>query len=271
MTTPHLLKVENLAKFYKAARSGAFARKIVAVDGVNFSLVAGTTLAIVGASGSGKSTLAVCLAGLEKPSSGNIWFDGCDLVSLTDSQLRKVRPKIQLVFQDPALSLNPRLSAFEILAEPWRIQKRLTRTQRRDRAAELLITVGLLPTMLDAKPVEFSGGQRQRLAIARALALDPKLLIFDESLSALDPSVQAQIANLLVDLRSARNLTLIFITHDPAMAAHLADEIAVMDRGRIVEQGITRGIVFRPNHPATRALLAAMPQQNFRPPANAVR
>jgi ABC-type glutathione transport system ATPase component len=262
-TMPILLKAENVAKRYHTTRSRTKEQTIVALDGVSLTLAARETLAIVGASGAGKSTLAMCLAGLEKPTAGSIWFEDQDLVCLPERQLRKVRPQIQLVFQDPALSLNPRMDVFEILCEPVKIQRRFTKTKWRERAAELLNTVGLSRKMLDRKPGEFSGGQRQRVAIARALALDPKLLILDESLSSLDPSVQAQIANLLVELRSSRALAMVFISHDPTMAAHLANEIAVMAHGKIVEHGRTREIVDQPKHAATRALLAALPGRNF--------
>ncbi len=266
-----LLKVENLAKRYGSARLGRHGQAITALDGVSFSLAAGATLAIVGASGSGKSTLAMCLACLEKPTSGSIWFDGRELVSLSEAELRHFRPQTQLVFQDPALSLNPRLSAMDIVSEPWLIQRAFSRSEWRRRAAELLTTVGLSPDMLNRMPGEFSGGQRQRLAIARALALQPKLLILDEALSSLDASVQAQIANLLVDLRGSGALTMIFITHDPAMAAHLGSEIAVMDRGRIVEWGAPEQILRHPTHAATQALLAATPRHDFRSRENLVR
>jgi ABC-type oligopeptide transport system ATPase subunit len=267
---PTLLKVENVVKRYKATRYLSNELPYAALDGVSFLLAEGETLAIVGASGSGKSTLGMCLAALERPTAGSIWFEDQDIVSLTDAELHLVRPQIQIVFQDPTVSLNPRMNVFEILCEPWRIQRRFRKEEWRDRATKLLHTVGLSPEMLERKPGEFSGGQRQRVAIARALALDPKLLILDESLSSLDPSVQAQIANLLVDLQICRRLALIFITHDPAMAAHLADEIAIMARGKIVERGRTREILDNPKHEATRALLAALPRKDFRRPEDPV-
>lgn len=255
-----LVQIEHLVKRYRAARSQNSRKEVVALDDVSFAIVPGSTFAFVGASGSGKSTLAFCLACLERPTSGKIWFDARDVTALSEKQLRRVRPEIQLVFQDPALSLNPRMMAEEIIAEPLAVQRRFEPRERRERALLLLERVGLLREMARRRPAEFSGGQRQRLAIARALVLEPKLLIFDEALSALDCSVQAQIANLLLDLQSAFGLTYLFITHDLAMAAHMAREVAVMERGRIVEQGLTKNVLRRPEHPATQLLLAAAPR-----------
>jgi len=255
-----LLKVENLVKRY-AKRSLSDAREeLLALDGVSFTISPGTTLAIVGESGSGKSTLASCLACLESPTAGNIWFEGKDLVQLGERARRQLRPQIQLIFQDPVSSLNPRWSVFEILVEPLILQRKFTRQKMIQHANSLLERVGLSPNIVERPPAELSGGQRQRLAIARALALEPKLLILDEALSALDCSVQAQIANLLMDLQTSLGITYLFITHDLAMAAHLADEIAVMNRGRIVEQGPAEKIFELPQHETTRQLLAAVPR-----------
>jgi ABC-type glutathione transport system ATPase component len=255
-----LLKVENLVKRY-GKRTFAGAREdLLALDGVSFTIFPGTTLAVVGESGSGKSTLASCLACLESPTTGNIWFEGKDLVKLGERQLRQVRPQIQLIFQDPASSLNPRWSALEILVEPLLLQRKFNREEMKQRAGSLLERVGLSPDIMQRPPAQLSGGQRQRLAIARALALEPRLLILDEALSALDCSVQAQIANLLIDLQSSLGTAYLFITHDLAMAAHLADEIAVMNRGRIVEQGPAEKILKQPQHETTRHLLAAVPR-----------
>jgi ABC-type glutathione transport system ATPase component len=254
-----LLKVENLVKRY-ARRNPAGAREEkLALDGVSFAIFPGTTLAVVGESGSGKSTLASCLACLEAPTAGNIWFEGKDLVKFGERARRQVRPQIQLIFQDPASSLNPRWSVFDILIEPLVLQSKHTREEIKQRAGSLLERVGLSPEIVERYPTELSGGQRQRLAIARALALEPKLLILDEALSALDCSVQAQVANLLMELQSSLGMTYLFITHDLAMAAHLADEIAVMNRGRIVEQGPADIILQQPKHETTRQLLAAVP------------
>src|SRR5260370_1441829 len=255
-----LLKVENLVKRY-AKRSFSDAREeLLALDGVSFTIFPGTTLAIVGESGSGKSTLASCLACLESPTAGNIWFEGKDIVQLGERARRQLRPQIQLIFQDPASSLNPRWSVFEILVEPFILQRKFTREEMIQHANSLLERVGLSPNIVERPPTELSGGQRQRLAIARALALEPKLLILDEALSALDCSVQAQIANLLMELQSSLGMTYLFITHDLAMAAHLAAKIAVMSHGRIVEQGPVEKILRQPQNETTRQLLAAVPR-----------
>src|SRR6202030_4306339 len=255
-----LLKAESLVKRY-AKRSLAGAREeLLALDGVSFTIFSGTTLAVVGESGSGKSTLASCLACLESPAAGNIWFEGKDLVKLGERARRQVRPQIQLIFQDPASSLNPKWSVLEILVEPLILQRKCKHEEMKQRANSLLERVGLSPDIVERLPTELSGGQRQRLAIARALALEPKLLILDEALSALDCSVQAQIANLLMELQSSLGMTYLFITHDLAMAAYLADEIAVMNRGRIVEQGAVDKVLRTPDHEVTRRLIAATPR-----------
>lgn len=232
--TQPLIQVENLVKCYRSARVVGSGAVVSALNGASFSIDPGTTLALVGDSGSGKSTLALCLACLERPTSGRIWFEGRNLAALGEKELRMVRPQIQLIFQDPARSINPRFTALEILSEPLIVQRKWGQHEARDRAVQSLERVGLHREMATRRPREFSGGQRQRLAIARALMLEPRLLILDEALSALDCSVQAQIANLLLDLQSSLGLTYLFITHDPAMAAHLSDEVALMDRGRIV-------------------------------------
>ena len=255
-----LLKVENLVKRYAKRSLADIREELLALNGVSFSIFPGTTLAVVGESGSGKSTLAACLACLESPTTGSIWYEGKDLVKLAERARRQVRPQLQLIFQDPASSLNPRWSVLEILVEPLMLQRNFTREERNHCANSLLERVGLSPDIVERPPTELSGGQRQRLAIARALALEPKLLILDEALSALDCSVQAQIANLLMELQSSLGMTYLFITHDLAMAAHLADEIAVMNRGRIVEQGPADIILQQPKHETTRQLLAAVPR-----------
>lgn len=255
-----LLKVENLVKSYAPRKLAGPREEVRALDGVSFSIFPGTTLAIVGESGSGKSTLAFCLACLEKPTSGTIRFEEREILHLGEKDLRAVRRKVQMIFQDPASSLNPRWKVLEILIEPLVLQGNLGQGEMRSRARALLDQVGLSPDMEDKLPMELSGGQRQRLAIARVLMLEPKLLILDEALSALDCSVQAQIANLLVELQRARGMTYLFITHDLAMAAHLADEIAVMSQGQIVEQGAPERVLQRPENPITRRLLAAVPR-----------
>jgi ABC-type glutathione transport system ATPase component len=252
-----LLKVENLVKHYAAGRSAGSRDKLVALDGVSLSIAPQSTLALIGGSGSGKSTLALCIACLEHPTSGSIWFEGIDVAALRENQQRKFRPRIQLVFQDPARSLNPRWTALEIASEPFIVRQDTSKEEREKKALELLDCVAIPRRLASQRSGELSGGQKQRLAIARALALEPKLIILDEALSALDCSVQAQISNLLLELQSSFGLTYLFITHDFAMAAHLADQIAVMDRGRIVESGPAENILRSPSHEATRSLLAA--------------
>src|SRR5216110_2519639 len=255
-----LLKVENLVKRYTKRSLAGTPEELLALDSVSFTVFPGTTLAVVGESGSGKSTLASCLACLESPTSGKIWFEDKDIVKVEERVRRQLRPQIQLIFQDPASSLNPRWSVLEILLEPLILRRKFTREEMKQCASSLLERVGLSPDIVEQLPTELSGGQRQRLAIARALALEPKLLILDEALSALDCSVQAQIANLLMELQSSLGMTYLFVTHDLAMAVYLADEIAVMDRGRIVEQGRAQKILKQPEQETTRQLLAAVPR-----------
>ena len=256
---PPLLRIDKLVMRYDRRNLSGAREVLFALDGASFAVARGTTLAIVGESGSGKSTLAFCISCLEQPTSGSIWFEGTDIIGLAESDRRQVRPQIQLIFQDPSNSLNPRWSVEEILLEPLALQGKLTREGMKQRAVTLMVQVGLSPGMFGRLPAQLSGGQRQRLAIARALALEPKLLILDEALSALDCSVQAQIANLLMELQRNLGMTYLFITHDLAMAAHLADEIAVMNRGRIVEQGPTQRVLQHPTEEITKNLLAATP------------
>jgi peptide/nickel transport system ATP-binding protein len=254
-----LLRAENVAKRYQSGGVFGSKRYVQALAGVTFSIFPATTLAVVGPSGSGKSTLGLCMACLEPVSSGRIWFAGTEVTALNAQQRRALRPRIQMVFQDPASSLNPHMSALELVSEPLKIQKRFDKRERRNRACDLLERVGLPVEKAAQRPDEFSGGQRQRIAIARALSLEPNLLILDEALSALDCSVQAQVANLLIDLQSSLGLSYVFITHDLAMAAHLGDEIVVMERGQIAEMGSVRSIVNAPQQAVTRRLLLAAP------------
>jgi ABC-type glutathione transport system ATPase component len=254
-----LITVENLLKRYARRNRGRAPEELRALDGVSFEVFAGTTLAVVGESGSGKSTLALCLACLEEPTSGSIWFGGKDICKIAGKEQREIRPQIQLIFQDPANSLNPRWKAIEILTEPLILQGRISREEMKKRAYLLLGRVGLSAEIAERMPGELSGGQRQRLAIARALTLEPKVLVLDEALSALDCSVQAQIANVLMELQSALGMTYVFITHDLGMAAHLADEIVVMNGGRIVEQGHVEEVLREPREEITRRLVAAVP------------
>jgi ABC-type glutathione transport system ATPase component len=262
-----LLRVENLVKRYAKLTLAGAPGGLLALDRVSFTIFPGTTLAVVGESGSGKSTLAACLSCLESATAGSIWFEGREIAKLEERARRQIRPQIQLIFQDPASSLNLRWSLTEVLAEPLILQCKFTREEIGRRLSLLLERVGLSRDIVERSPTELSGGQRQRLAIARALALEPKLLILDEALSALDCSVQAQIANLLVELQGSLGMTYLFITHDLAMAAYLADEIAVMDRGRIVEEGPAQKILKQPEHETTRQLLAAVPRITLAPPS----
>ena len=255
-----LLIVDNLGKVYARRGVRGTKREVMALQGVSFAIRPESTLALVGESGSGKSTLAFCLACLERPTSGRIVFQGKEITALDEEQQRAVRPQIQLVFQDPARSLNPRFSALELVSEPLLVRGLVNKREREVRARTLLAHVGLPQEKALQRAEEFSGGQRQRLAIARALALEPKLLILDEALSALDCSVQAQIANLLLELQSSLGLTYLFITHDFAMAGHLADEIAVMERGKVVELGAADRVLREPEHEVTRRLIAATPR-----------
>ncbi len=251
-----ILRADNVVKRFGA---GAVARdrKVSALAGLSLEVYSGTTLAVVGPSGSGKSTLGFCLACLERVSSGRVWIAGTEVSGLDERELRAVRPTVQLVFQDPASSLNPRMSARELVMEPLKIQNWRGKEEQSARARELLDRVGIARAKEGHRSGEFSGGQRQRIAIARALALEPKVVILDESLSALDCSVQAKIANLLLELQAYLGLTYVFITHDLAMAAHLGDEIAVMNGGRIVERGSARSVVDAPAHEVTQRLVNA--------------
>lgn len=262
-----LVRVEDLEKRYERGSGFASREKLTAVSGVSFSIFPQTTLALVGESGSGKSTLALCLACLERATSGKIWFGEREITALDERELRGIRPQIQLVFQDPGNSLNPRWSAAEIVGEPLLVQRQLDKRGRHERARKLLESVGIPAEKAGQRPDEFSGGQRQRIAIARAMALEPKVLILDEALSALDCSVQAQIVNLLLDLQLALGLTYLFVSHDFAMAAHVADQLAVMDHGKIVEAGTPEGVVLRPKHEVTQRLIAAAADSGTGAPA----
>ena len=252
-----LLQVENLDKLFR--KGGLFrpGNSVTALAAVSFRIYPKTTLALVGESGSGKSTLALCIACLERPTSGNIYFEGNEITGLAEKQLRSIRPQIQLVFQDPASSLNSRMTIQEIVTEPLTVHRRLSQHESSARARELLECVGISQEKALRRPDELSGGQKQRVAIARALALKPKLLILDEALSALDCSIQAQVANLLVELQASLGLTYLFITHDLRMAVHLADEIAVMAHGQIVELGKAATVFHTPAQFITRQMVNA--------------
>lgn len=253
-----LLVIRNVRKNYVCKAGPGRRRSIVsAIDDVSLTVHTGGALAIVGESGAGKSTLARCMAGLELPTSGEIVFDGHDVVRSDRRERLSIRRRLQLIFQDAAAALNPRFTAAEIIAEPLHIQRIGSRDERRVRALQMMERVGLLPQWADRRPMQFSGGQRRRLAIARALVLEPSLLILDEALAGLDLSVQAQIMNLLLELQSALKITYVYILHDLRAAAFLADEVAVMLGGRVVERGVAWQIFSSPQHPYTKTLLAS--------------
>ena len=257
-----LLQVDDLHKqFHVGSRFSRDGRRVLrAVDGVSLSVQAGETLGLVGESGCGKSTLARCLVRLLDPSSGTLRFEGRDITALSARALRPIRPRLQMVFQDPYASLNPRRRVGELIAEPLRVHTAMDAAARRARVLELAALVGLLPEQMERFPHEFSGGQRQRIGIARALALDPKLLIADEPVSALDVSIQAQVINLLADLQERLGLTLVFIAHDLSVVRQVSTRTAVMALGRIVESGPTDALYAAPAHPYTAALIGAVPQ-----------
>jgi peptide/nickel transport system ATP-binding protein len=251
-----LLRVESLSKSYVRGSLWRGRVPVKAAQEINFQVCKGQTLALVGASGSGKSTIARCVARLEKPDTGQIWMESTDIASLNSRELRPFRTKIQMIFQDAATSMNPRFSAAEAIEEPLLLQGKVPK-ERREIAARFMKEVGLPVEALDRSVMEFSGGQRQRIAIARALTLQPKLLILDEALSGLDLSTQAWIANLLLDLQPAHSLSYLLISHDLALVARMADEIAVIADGRIVERGTAQQIIHDPQHEETKKLLAS--------------
>ncbi|MCT8162172.1 ABC transporter ATP-binding protein [Pseudoruegeria sp. SHC-113] len=258
-----VLSVRDLSCHFTSRRGPFYARQtqvVRALQAARFDLYPGRTVGIVGESGSGKSTLARCVMRLEVPTSGEILFDGQDLATASAQSLRPVRRHIQMVFQDPWASLNPRHTVGQILREPWQIHEGVVpQAQWEARVAELLELVGLNPSFAHRYPSQFSGGQRQRVSIARALALEPQVLILDEAVSALDVSVQAQILNLLAELQERLGMAYLFISHDLGVVRHLCHEIGVMYLGRIVEHGPTEAIFTAPRHPYTQALLSAMP------------
>src|SRR5213080_2630069 len=256
-----LLEVENLVKHFVAGRSllGRPTAFIKAVDGVSFSVDAGKTLALVGESGGGKSTVSRLVLRLIEPDSGHIRFEGRDLLALDANQLRAFRRDAQIIFQDPYASLNPRMTVGQILTEPLALHELVPPAGRRERVEELLGLVGLEPRFARRYSHEFSGGQRQRIAIARALAVEPKLIICDEPVSALEVSIRSQILNLLRDLQDRLGLAYIFVSHDLAVVKHIADRVAVMNLGGIVEIAAADALFAAPRHPYSRALLSAIP------------
>ncbi len=258
---PPLLRVDRLKKHYpiRGGVLGGTIGAVRAVDGVSFELLPGETLGLVGESGCGKSTLGRTIMRLEDPTDGRVDFDGNDLASAKGGELQRLRREIQMIFQDPYSSLNPRMTVGEIVREPLVVHRIGTRDEQVERVRELFETVGLTGEMLERYPHEFSGGQRQRIGIARALALDPRLVIADEPVSALDVSVQSQVLNLMVRLQRERGLTYLFISHDLSVVEHVSDAIAIMYLGKLVEVGPVDVVFGRPAHPYTRALLEAIP------------
>ncbi|PLX94907.1 MAG: dipeptide ABC transporter ATP-binding protein [Desulfuromonas sp.] len=255
-----LLKAQNLTRFYDVSQ-GLFQPHAVvkALDGVSFSVAAGQTLAVVGESGCGKSTLARQVTMIERPTSGNLQFDGFDLVQATDQQLKDARQRVQMIFQNPFGSLNPRKKVGSIIGEPLVINTELSKAEREDRVRTIMGKVGLRPEHYERYPHMFSGGQRQRIAVARSLMLEPKLVVADEPVSALDVSVQAQVLNLLMDIQQEMNLAYLFISHDLSVVRHIADDVMVMYLGRVAEYGSSELIFQQPRHPYTQALLASTP------------
>jgi oligopeptide/dipeptide ABC transporter ATP-binding protein len=261
-TTDPLLEVRDAAVWYPIRR-GIISRTVGhvrAVDGVSFKVQPGETVGLVGESGCGKSTLARAIMHLEKTRSGSVFFDGRDITSSADAETRLRRRELQMIFQDPYSSLNPRMSVLDIVTEGMLQHGIITNSERETAAAELLEDVGLGADALYRYPHEFSGGQRQRISVARAISLKPKLIVCDEPVSALDVSVQAQVINLLMDLRDKHALSYLFISHDLSVVKHVADRLLVMYLGRIVEDGPTREVINNPIHPYTRALISAIPK-----------
>ena len=256
MAPDKLVEVRNLVKHFPIEGSDDVVR---AVDGISFSLLEGETLGLVGESGCGKSTVGRCMLRLHEPTSGEILFEGKEITGLSGHEMQALRREMQIIFQDPYASLNPRHSILSIVSEPLRIHKISSRNEQKDRVAELLTKVGMDPRYMHRYPHEFSGGQRQRIGIARALALNPKLIVCDEPVSALDVSVQAQVVNLLQGLQMEFGLTYLFISHGLAVVEHISNRVAVMYLGKIVEIASSADLYAEPLHPYTKALLSAIP------------
>jgi oligopeptide transport system ATP-binding protein len=257
-----LLEVRNLKKYFPI-KGGIFSKTIghvQAVDGISFSLFPGETVGLVGESGCGKSTAARAILRLIEPSAGEVIFEGQDILQLGKKPMRSLRRQMQIIFQDPYASLNPRMTVASIVGEPLEIHKIAKGREKEEKVANILEKVGLRPEHMRRYPHEFSGGQRQRIGIARALALNPKLIIGDEPVSALDVSIQAQVINLLEDLQQEFNLTYLIIAHDLSVVEHISDRVAVMYLGKIVEMSTDRELYQNPSHPYTEALLSAVPR-----------
>jgi oligopeptide transport system ATP-binding protein len=266
-----LVEVSHLVKHF--VRGSGFLRKgtvVKAVDDISFSIEAGETFGLVGESGSGKTTAGRCMLRLIEPTSGSMRFRGDDVLAFSRGRLRQARRDMQIVFQDPYSSLNPRMRARQIVEEPLVIHKLGDHAARRARVRELFALVGLDPAHLERFPHEFSGGQRQRIGLARALALNPSFLVLDEPVSALDVSVQAQVVNLMMDLQQRLSLTYLFIAHDLRLVEHICARVAVMYLGKIVEMGPTASLFASPQHPYTRALLSAIPVTDPDAPRNRI-
>jgi oligopeptide/dipeptide ABC transporter ATP-binding protein len=260
-----MLKVENLRTYYQLPKPHLLAKSpiVFAVDGVSFEIPAGKTFGLVGESGCGKSTVALSILRLIEPTSGSIWLKGIDLLSLQGEEMRRLRRHMQIIFQDPYSSLNPRSKAREVVSEPLLVHKIGTAYEQKARAQELLSHVGLRPEQFELFPHQFSGGQRQRIAIARALASNPDFIVCDEPVSSLDVAIQAQILNLLVKLQREFGLTFLFISHNLSVVQYICDDIGVMYLGKIVEKATRRLIFKNPVHPYTKALLSAVPSKDL--------
>jgi dipeptide transport system ATP-binding protein len=258
---PLILKAANLKQHYQV-KQGMFKPDAVvkAVDGISFELEKGKTLAVVGESGCGKSTLGRMLTMIETPTSGSLKFHEDDLLALSSEKQKSLRQKIQIIFQNPYGSLNPRKKIGAILEEPLVINSSISKAERKEKAMAMMAKVGLKPEHYDRYPHMFSGGQRQRIAIARGLMLDPEIIVADEPVSALDVSVQAQVLNLMMDLQQEFGLSYVFISHDLSVVEHIADDVMVMYLGKVVEQGRSEQIFASPKHPYTQALLSSTPQ-----------
>jgi len=266
MTVAPLLETRNLTKQFVIGNrfTAQGLRTVHAVDNVSLKILPGETVGLVGESGCGKSTLGRCMTRLYDVTGGELYFEGIDITNKTLHQMRPLRRRMQMVFQDPYASLNPRRRVRDLIAEPLRVHMRFSEAEIRDRVRKLLDVVGLSPDHMDRFPHEFSGGQRQRIGIARAIALEPSLIVADEPVSALDVSVQAQIVNLLADLQERLSLTYVFIAHDLSVVRQVSTRIAVMYLGSIVELGSAGDIFAKPSHPYTQALISAVPQPDLR-------